>query len=247
MLQPLVSLIMAAYNNVAYVKAAIDSVKAQTYKNWELVIYDDGSTDGTKELAYAMSLQDSRIKFHSAPKNAGYNLAMVKLGTLAKGEFISHFDSDDLLERWSVEEMVKAFDANPDAHFIYSDMAHVDTKGKVIAYQQNEDFDPEVIYKHGWKHMGMYRASVFNDIHGYNEKLSIVTGCIDGDLFMQIAEKFKIVRVPKVLYLYRNHGNHTSAKKLPCDVCPANPDCNYIRVWTKALNYDQRTVKPLEQ
>jgi glycosyltransferase involved in cell wall biosynthesis len=238
---------MAAYNNVAYVKLAIDSVKAQTYKNWELVIYDDGSTDGTKELAHALSLQDDRIKFHAAPANGGVNMALVKLAALFKGELVAHFDSDDMLERWSVEEMVRAFDSNPDAQFIYSDMAHIDIKGNVVAYQKNEDFDVDKLYNYGWKHFGMYRASVLKHIAGYNEKLSIVAGCGDGDFFMQIAEKFKIVRVPKVLYLYRNHGNHTSAKKLPCDVCPANPDCNYIRVWTKSLNYDQRTVKPLEQ
>jgi glycosyltransferase involved in cell wall biosynthesis len=244
--QPLVSLIMAAYNNVAYIKLAIDSVKAQTYQNWELIIYDDGSTDGTCELAKALAQTDARIKFHAAPVNEGYNLTMVKLSKLVTGEFITHFDSDDMLERWSVEEMVRAFEIYPQAHLIYADMAQIDVKGNVTHYTLNSDFDPEKLYNYGWKAMGMYRSSVLKEIHGYNEKLSIVSGCIDGDLFMQIAEKkFTIVHYPKVLYLYRYHGNHTSSKKLKCEECPANPNCNYIRVWAKSLNYDQRTLTPL--
>lgn len=235
---------MAAYDNVAYIKAAINSVRVQTFRDWELIILGDGSQDGTRELAQALSVGDPRIKFHASPFNQGYNITMVKLSELITGDFVAHIDSDDMLERWAVEEMLIAFDLYPEAHLIYSDMAQIDTKGRVTSYHLNQDFDPKKIYNFGWRAMGMYRRSVFDRIHGYNEKLRHVPGCGDGDLFMQIAEKFNIVHHAKVLYLYRYHGNHTSSRKVPCEECPANPDCNYIRVWAKSLNLDQRTLKP---
>ena len=237
---------MAAYNNVAFVKLAIDSVKAQTYENWELVILDDGSTDGTRELVTALAESDERIKVHKNPRNLGYNATMVLLGQIAKGDLWTHFDSDDMLERYSVEEMVRAFDVYPGVSLIYSDMACIDRDGKFTGYREHKDFDRNALYDFGWRAMGMYKADVFKEIHGYNEKLAVTTGCIDGDLFMQIAEKFEIMHIPKPLYLYRSHGNHTSSKKPPCEECPANKDCNYIRVWAKSLNLDQQTLKPLE-
>ena len=97
-----------------------------------------------------------------------------------------------------------------------------------------------------WRHFGIYTRKAYDEIGGYNPDLATVNGCTDGDLFMQIAEKFSAYRLPKVLYYYRNHGNNISKKNLSCDKCPANPQCNYIRIWTGSLGWDQRTVKPLE-
>lgn len=243
---------MAAYNNAGFIKAAIDSALAQTYTNWELVILDDGSTDGTYELATALAQQDPRIKLHRNPKNLGYNTTMVAIAKLATGELFAHFDSDDMLERYALEEMVNTFDANPDVMLVYSDFAQVARIGNVKSYvvesySPSLVFDKDKLYQHGWRHFGMYRSVVFQHIHGYNEKLAATNGCADGDLFMQIVEKFKALRLPKVLYFYRNHGENISKKNNKCETCPVNPDCNYIRVWAKAANRDQRTLQPLNE
>lgn len=247
MSKPLVSLLMAAYNNVRFIKAAIDSVKNQTYENWELVILNDGSTDGTYELAQKLAEGDDRIKVHTNEKNIGVNLTMLKLSKLAKGEYFAHFDSDDMLERWAVEEMVMAFEKHPTATLIYSDMVQIGMKNEIQVYRANKDFNRSEIYNYGWMHMGMYKSSVLNEIQGYNEKLGVTSGCNDGDLFMQIAEKYEVVHHPKVLYMYRAHdGGHTSAKKPECQKCPANDDCNYIRIWANSLGYDQKTLTPLK-
>jgi glycosyltransferase involved in cell wall biosynthesis len=249
MTRPTVSLLMASYGNVAYVKAAIESVRAQTYKNWELVIVDDCSVDGSYELATALIGKDKRIKLFRQPENFGIHASMIKANSLATGDLRAHLDCDDMLEPYSLEEMVRVFEAQPEIMLAYSDITQIDKKGNVELYSASVNYDKTKLYQHGWRHFGMYRACVFNTIQGYNQNLTQRTGCIDGDLFMQIAEAFPdgVRRVQKPLYLYRNHGNNFSINKPPCKECSNNPVCNYVRVWAKSLNYDQRTLKPLEK
>lgn len=247
-----VSLLMAAYNNAGYIKAAIDSVLRQTYLNWELVIVDDGSTDGTFELALALAQNEPRIRVFTNGKNKGYNSTMIRLSELAEGDLWAHFDSDDMLEKYALEEMVDAFKSNPHVALIYSDFAQIARIGNinkysVESYSASPNFNPDELYHHGWRHFGMYRSSVMKEIQGYNPHLVDVNGCSDGDLFMQIVEKYPAMRLPKVLYFYRNHGANISKNNNKCETCPANPNCNYIRVWAKAANRDQRTLQPLTQ
>jgi len=242
---PLVSLLMPMYNSAGYIKWAIDSAKAQTYQNWELIIVDDGSTDGSYELAKLLADSDDRVYVYKNGKNVGINRTRQATVNKASGDLLAHFDSDDMLEKWAVETMVQAFEEHPDVMLMYSDHAQIDRNNQHESYSASPTFDVKTIHRHGWRHFGMFRANVLLQIQGLNDKIAGIKTCEDGDLFMQIAEKFPVLRVPKVLYFYRNHGNNTSAKKPKCEECPANPDCNYIRVWAKSLNYDQRTLKPL--
>ena len=236
-----VTIMMPCYNTVAYIKAAIESVQNQTYDDWELLIQDDGSTDGSYELANALAQDDDRILVGRNEVNKGINRTRQILANLATGDLIGHLDSDDMLERWAIEEMVNAFKARPDTMLIYSDMVQVSIKNEVEYYSASPTYDSEKLYQHGWRHFGMYRAKVFKYIQGFNEKIAIIKTCEDGDLFMQIAEKFPIYRLQKALYIYRNRGDNTSGQKPDCEKCPAKADCNYIRVWTKALNKKERT------
>lgn len=247
--EPLVTLLMAAYNNAGFIKAAIDSVVAQTYENWELIVVDDGSYDGTYELAMLASLKDKRVKVVRNASNMGVNYTLKRAHSLALGEFIAHFDSDDLLERWAIEEMLGLFFNRPELVFVYSDFAQIGRNGEHEAYCPSRDFDKNALHQHGWRHFGMYRADVFNHIQGYNEALFATKGCGDGDLFMQIAEKFpnEIMRLPKVLYFYRNHGNNITLSMKKCGECGLRDKCNYIRVWSKSANYNPITFTPLEQ
>lgn len=244
MTNSLVSLLMPAYNSARYIKYAINSVQNQTYTNWELIIVDDCSNDGTWEIAYMLSTRDSRIKVYQNDKNLGIVKNRKRAYSLSTGDLIAHFDNDDILERYSVDEMVKAFDQLPDVGLIYTDLAQIDEKGKHQLYSESKTFDPNILHQHGWRHFGMYRRKVMNYIDGYNEKL--VSGCEDGDLFMQIAEKFPIVRLPKVLYLYRAHSENNSNYNKKCEICEERPVCNYIRVWSKTAKYNPITFKPLE-
>lgn len=127
---PLVSIIMPAHNSEQFIGMAIDSVRAQTYQNWELIVINDQSTDRTCEIVKSYEQHDKRISLHdtdyhngmpSAPRNTGVDLA--------KGRFISFLDSDDLWTNTKLEEQVPLF-ANENVVVVYSNYEKIDEDGK---------------------------------------------------------------------------------------------------------------------
>lgn len=240
--KPTVSIIMLGFQSVQYIKAAIDSIRAQTLQNWELVFVDDCSWDGTYELASKLAEYDRRIKVYRNQTNLGVVKNRKRAFELTTGDFICHVDNDDLLERWALEEVVNEFGRRPEVMMIYSDLAQISADGHIELYSKNHDFDPNQLHLYGWRHFGMYRREVMNHIQGYNDKL--ISACEDGDLAMQIVEKFPAFRYPKVLYYYRNHGKNTSLGNKKCDTCTERMVCNFARVWAKSAKYDLATWKP---
>lgn len=104
MKEPLVSIIMPAYNAEKYIKFAIESVLAQNYMNWELLICDDASKDATKKIVNDYKNFDNRIKLISLEKNSGAAIARNQAIEKAVGDFIAFLDSDDV---WFKEKLKK--------------------------------------------------------------------------------------------------------------------------------------------
>lgn len=236
---------MLTYNGVQFLKAAVDSVRAQTHQNWELVISDDCSEDGTWELAQALAAKDPRIKVVQNKDRLGITKNRAAAFSHTTGDLIGHLDGDDMLERWALEEMGRTFASRPDVGLVYSDLAQINLKGAVELYSASRSYDPNVLHQHGWRHFGVYRRSAYEATTGYNSKL--ISACEDGDLFMQIAEKFLCYRLPKVLYYYRSHGGNASKANSKCEDCTQRMDCNYMRVWAKSANYDPITFTPFKK
>ena len=232
---------MLACQSVQWIKEAIDSVKHQTYGNWELIIVDDASTDGTYELAKALS-SNKKIKVWRNTSRLGIVKNRKRAFELTTGELICHLDGDDMLEPWALAAMVNEFAKYPDAALIYSDSMFIGSKSEFNSYSPSPN--PNEILKLGWRHLGMFHRSVMDSIDGYNTRLN---QCEDGDLFMQIADQFPIHRLSSVLYKHRFHGNNTSSNNAKCTDCHQRPDCNFIRVWAKHAKYDPITYEPLPQ
>ncbi len=139
-----VSIIMPSYNTGEYIKESIDSVLAQTYTSWELIIVDDCSTDNTEEIV-SEYLSDSRIRFLKNEKNSGAAVSRNYALREAKGRWIAFLDSDDL---WHPEKLEKqiAFMLENDYHFSYTNYIEIDEKsshnGKCVT-------GPKRISKHG--------------------------------------------------------------------------------------------------
>lgn len=114
--KPLVSIIIPVYNREAFLKATLDSIKAQTYCNWECILVDDHSTDASLYILNEFEKEDSRFKVflrpNSRPKgaNACRNFGFEQ----AKGRFINWFDSDDLMEPNFIQKKLAAFDEKTD-------------------------------------------------------------------------------------------------------------------------------------
>jgi len=134
-----VSVYIPTHNRLALLKRALHSVQNQTYENIEIVVVDDGSTDGTTEFLKNASSQDSRVKYirHDKPKgaNAARNTAILN----ATGEYITGLDDDDEMMPNRIEEFLKNYD--PKYAFICARSIQVDNNGNFIAYYPESCFE----------------------------------------------------------------------------------------------------------
>lgn len=124
----LVSVIMPSYNTAEYISQSIESVIAQTYNNWELIIVDDYSNDNTDEVIEKY-LSDGRIKYFKNEKNSGAAVSRNRALREAKGRWIAFLDSDDLWLPEKLEKQVNFMERN-DYHFSYTNYSEIDESGK---------------------------------------------------------------------------------------------------------------------
>lgn len=124
----LVSIIMPSYNTASFIAESIQSVLAQSYKDWELIIVDDCSSDDTDDVVKPY-LEDTRIKYLKNEKNSGAAVSRNRALREAKGKWIAFLDSDDLWMPEKLEKQVRFMDKNG-YHFSYTNYAEIDIEGK---------------------------------------------------------------------------------------------------------------------
>lgn len=128
---PLVSIIIPTYNRAHLIGETLQSVLAQTYKNWECIIVDDGSTDHTAEVVQTYLDRDPRFQYYHRPQNRpkGANTCRNYGFEVSSGEFINWFDSDDLMVKTKIEEQLNAFRESVD--FIISNSVNFNKEGEM--------------------------------------------------------------------------------------------------------------------
>lgn len=127
--EAIVSIIMPAYNCEKYVVEAINSVLAQTYKNWELLVLDDGSKDNTLQVIKEFSKKDSRIKALPNGKNMGVSATRNRGIELATGEWIAFLDSDDMWESKKLEKQLEVA-KEKEAEFLFTGSSYINEQGE---------------------------------------------------------------------------------------------------------------------
>lgn len=140
----LVSIVMPAYNCEKYVVEAINSILAQTYRNWELLVLDDGSKDDTLRIIEEFSQKDSRIKALPNGKNMGVSATRNRGIELASGEWIAFLDSDDM---WKPEKLEKQFEIveKEAAEFLFTGSSYINEEGE--AYKEIFEVPEKITYK----------------------------------------------------------------------------------------------------
>lgn len=126
-MQDLVSIIMPSYNTANYISKSINSVMNQSYKNWELIIVDDCSTDSTDEIVKKF-LKDKRIRYFKNDKNSGAAISRNKALREAKGRWIAFLDSDDLWVPEKLEKQINFMEKN-NYSFTYTFYEEIDEIG----------------------------------------------------------------------------------------------------------------------
>lgn len=124
----MISIIMPSYNTANYIEASIESVRHQTYENWELIIVDDCSTDDTDEVVRPF-LSDRRIRYLKNEQNSGAAISRNRALREAKGKWIAFLDSDDLWLPEKLEKQVTFMEQNG-YHFSYTNYEEIDMAGE---------------------------------------------------------------------------------------------------------------------
>lgn len=177
---PLVSIMMPVYNAEAYLAAAIDSVIAQVYQNWELIIVDDGSTDQSR--AIAAGYQDSRIQLvhqDNAGEAAARNTALGQM----HGKWLAYIDADDLWLPHHLDQTIAYLQQHPEYSAVYTDGYHIDQDGNQLQSLSSRRRGPF----EGWIFEQVVRAS---DVFG--PPLCVV-------LDRELAEKHQLRYDPRIV------------------------------------------------
>lgn len=219
--EPLVSVIVPAWNAEATLWATLRSVSAQSYRNLEIIVVDDGSTDSTADVAARFCASDSRASL-IRKENGGVASARNRGIAVARGEWLAPIDADDLWHSTKIaKQLAIVLGAQEKPGFVYCWYRFVDEEGRVIGSGPSVSIDGPAFG----------RLAYFNPVEngsallvkrdwvieagGYDESLRSAgaQGCEDVMLQLRIALQHKIACVPEYLVGWRKHANNMS-----CDI-----------------------------
>ena len=199
---PLVSVIMGIYNCEHTLAEALESILNQTWKNWELILYDDGSTDGTFEMAKMYADRDSRIHLMHGNDNRKLSYALNQCLRNSSGEYIARMDGDDISHPDRFEKQITYLETHPQVHLVGTQMNKFDESGYIGTQRAPLKPVPEML-RGGvpiFHATIMARRSVFDALGGYTES-EAVEGVEDLDLWFRFFERgYKAINIDEVLY-----------------------------------------------
>ena len=196
-----ISVLMPAYNCSKYIKAAINSILNQTYKEFEFIIIDDGSTDNTADII--SSFKDSRIKYYKT-EHKGTSAALNYGITLCSNEWIARIDADDLNTPARLEKQMKFIEENPECDVISSWSVYFRDPAKILFLLKEPLYNNE-IYKYLDIHNPLNqsamicRKSIFNDVK-FNENIDSAE---DYELLYRIRDNVNFAIMPEFLVYTR--------------------------------------------
>jgi glycosyltransferase involved in cell wall biosynthesis len=213
-IHPLISIVLPTYNRAALILETIESVRIQTYSNWELIIVDDGSDDNTEEVI--QKIHDDRVSFYKAGR-IGIRSKIKNIGIAkAAGELIAFIDSDDLWERTKLEKQVLALQQYPEAGFCLT--------GGYNFKKAGEPFEFFYVQRTGNRY-GDILIPLFNaEVAVFNQALLVRRDCIiqagnfketvsvsDVDFVLSLATKYKAIIIYEPLFFRRLHDTNYSS------------------------------------
>lgn len=235
----LISVVIPAYNSEKTIQYTIESVLQQTFKDFELIVIDDGSQDSTYQVVSSFS--DSRIRVFSYP-NAGVSASRNRGISKANGEFIAFLDSDDLWTPDKLEAQLRALEDNPQAAVAYSWTDYIDESGQFL-YPGNHPTATGEVYSQllltNFIENGsnpLIRREALIQVGGFDESLF---GPEDWELFIRLAARYPFVVVPRSHILYRM-STHSISFNLP------RQEAQCLQVIERAFNQAPESLQHLK-
>lgn len=206
----------AIYNSADYVEEMINSIKNQTFEDWELSMVDDGSQDNGFHVAMKASKDDPRIQVTTIPHCGIVGKVKNKAISLFRGNprYCCGVDSDDYIAPQALELFVNFLDRQPEVGAACGSFVCFDETGKQWMFNHaasKEDFNSETLLRYmNFFPLRFYRKMVYDIVGGYSEEL---TNADDYDLALKIDEVTRIRRIATpVTYFYRQHGQQISSR-----------------------------------
>lgn len=210
-----VSIVLPAYNCCGFIARTIESVLAQTWRDFELIVIDDGSTDNTLEIVKQYAARDERIKVLTQA-NSGLAATLNRGIDIAANEWVFRMDNDDLMRPNRLERQMAFVTEHPELAVASSLIRHIDDENRVIGKDNSRLFTHEAVDKLvaaneliGFCHpAAVLRKSAVMAVGGYRKQFWPAE---DIDLWNRLAEKgYKMLVQPEYLLDYRMHGKSAS-------------------------------------
>ncbi len=201
--QPLVSVVMAVYNEAEGVQAAIESLRHQTFTDFEIIIVDDGSTDHTWQGL--SSIHMSRLRIHRNIPNRGQTASLTLGLTMASGRYIARHDAEDTSEPWRLEKQVALMETHPDLALVGTQVCWVDAENQPIRQfeypTRHEDITARLKSKNSFAHGSvMIRRAALDAVGGYRADFRLAQ---DYDLWLRLAERYEVANLSETGYRMR--------------------------------------------
>lgn len=226
---PTVSIGLPVYNRENFIGKTLDSLLAQTYTDFEIIVSDNGSTDGTGHICLDYAQRDSRIRYIRQPQNLGllgnFNFVMKE----ARGKYFMWTASDDLCEAEFVGELVKCLENDPELALVMADLKYISEQGVEVKVNKLDSIRLEEV-EADWDHKrelffqypghklydcfyGMYRTDVVQACHLPNQIRKNLVFSLEVPFLAQVAVRGKIASIDAPLKLYRYYAESSYMKE----------------------------------
>lgn len=206
---PRVSMVMPVHNGARWLAEAIESVLVQDFTDFELILIDDASTDGSPAIMADAAARDPRVRLLRLDSNVGLPAALNAGFAKARGALHSWTSDDNLLRPHMLRRLVATLDDHPDADVVHADFTLIDESGAELGRSRVGPVD-RLLFGNNVGACFLYRARVTDALGGYDVALF---GVEDYDFWLRAAQKFAFVTLNEDLYLYRKHeGSLTSQR-----------------------------------
>lgn len=211
---PTVSINLCCYNSEKYLEETLQSIFAQTYKDWELVIVNDGSADSTESIIKEYISQGYPIVYYWQ-ENHGLGYSRNEALKRSRGEYIAFIDHDDLWMREKLEKQIPLFERDSDVGLVFSDAIYFSDKGRRFRLYGNKKPPSGKIFsdllKRYYLCLGtvvLKKDALITIEEWFDERLTVSE---ESDVFMRIAYKWKCDYADEPLLMYRMHENNLSS------------------------------------
>jgi glycosyltransferase involved in cell wall biosynthesis len=205
---PELSVVMPVYNAAPYLDAAVESILGQTFRDFEFVILDDASTDGSTERLREWASRDQRIRLLEEKRNLGPAGSSERVACAANAPIVARMDADDISHPDRLREELAVFDRHPDAGVVACLCGFIDANGRKLRTSDRWRLvrrSPFVPFAHGSM---MYRREIFDQAGGYRRECEYWE---DQDLITRMSEVAPVMVIPRSLYQYRLSQTSTRA------------------------------------